>query len=58
MAEGLNQLDQAMRDQQDLRDETFKQGQQGQQQSQHGKSEDQDGERLPSGAGSGSVARA
>ena len=31
MAEGLNQLDQAMRDQQDLRDETFKKGQQGQQ---------------------------
>lgn len=29
-AEGLNQLDQAMRDQQDLRDETFKQGRQGQ----------------------------
>ena len=30
MAEGLNQLDQAMRDQQDLRDETFKKGQQDQ----------------------------
>ncbi len=30
MAQGLNQLDQAMRDQQDLRDETYKQGQQGQ----------------------------
>ena len=34
MAEGLNQLDQAMRDQQDLRDETYKKGQQGQQQGQ------------------------
>ena len=32
MAEGLNQLDQAMRDQQDLRDQTYKKGQQGQQQ--------------------------
>ena len=33
MAEGLNQLDQMMRDQQDLRDETFKKGQGRQQQS-------------------------
>ena len=31
MAQGLNQLDQAMRDQQDLRDETYRQGQQGSQ---------------------------
>ncbi len=56
MAEGLNQLDQAMRDQQDLRDETFKkqqgqdqqgqdqqgQGQQGQ--DQQGQGEDQQGQ--------------
>ena len=34
MAEGLNQLDQMMRDQQDLRDETFKKGQGREQQSQ------------------------
>ncbi len=33
MAEGLNQLDQMMRDQQDLRDETFKKGQGREQQS-------------------------
>ena len=45
MAEGLNQLDQMMRDQQDLRDETFKQGQdpQGQQPGQQqGRQEQQD----------------
>lgn len=60
MAEGLNQLDQAMRDQQDLRDETFKNGQQdqggqqGQQQGQQG--EDQDGDQQgqqPGGQGAG-----
>ena len=44
MAEGLNQLDQAMRDQQDLRDETFKKDQQGQgQQSQDPRGQDQQG---------------
>ncbi len=42
MAEGLNQLDQAMRDQQDLRDETFKKDQQGRGQDQPG--QDQPGQ--------------
>ena len=42
MAEGLNQLDQALRDQQDLRDETFKKDQQGQSQDQQG--QDQQGQ--------------
>lgn len=41
MAEGMNQLDQAMRDQQDLRDETYRQGQQGQQPGQPGQQEGQ-----------------
>lgn len=41
MAEGMNQLDQAMRDQQDLRDETYKQGQQGQPQGQQEGQENQ-----------------
>ena len=45
MAEGLNQLDQAMRDQQDLRDETFKKDQQGQdQQGQDQQGQDQQGQ--------------
>jgi uncharacterized protein (TIGR02302 family) len=55
MAEGMNQLDQAMRDQQDLRDETFKQGQQGQQgqqgNQQQGKSDDDDDQTSPGGMG-------
>lgn len=46
MAEGLNQLDQAMRDQQDLRDETFKQGQRGQGQRQ-GERGDENGDEMP-----------
>ncbi len=45
MAEGLNQLDQAMRDQQDLRDQTYKKGQQGQQQ---GQQQDED-QQMPGG---------
>ena len=54
MAEGLNQLDQAMRDQQDLRDDTFKQGQQGQQSEQQGQrsreqGQDDDGAQMPGG---------
>ena len=60
MAEGLNQLDQAMRDQQDLRDETFKKGQQDldgqgqQQQGQSGQEGDQQGQPPGSqGAGRG-----
>ncbi len=58
MAEGLNQLDQAMRDQQDLRDETFKKGQQeqdGQQgQRQQGQSgEDDPQDQQPGGQGGG-----
>ncbi|MBE7219621.1 MAG: TIGR02302 family protein, partial [Caulobacteraceae bacterium] len=51
MAEGLNQLDQAMRDQQDLRDQTFKQGQQDQQGQQGQKGQqpgDEDGQ-MPAG---------
>ena len=48
MAEGLNQLDQAMRDQQDLRDETFKQGQQqGQRSREQGQNDD--GSQMPGG---------
>jgi uncharacterized protein (TIGR02302 family) len=46
MAEGLNQLDQAMRDQQELRDQTYKKGQQGQQQGQQQQDEDQ---QMPGG---------
>ena len=53
MAQGLNQLDQAMRDQQDLRDETFKQGQQGQQQQPRGQNGEDEGERMPGGADPG-----
>ncbi len=49
MAEGLNQLDQAMRDQQDLRDETFKQGQQGQQNQRNRDQGQEDGPRMPGG---------
>ena len=64
MAEGLNQLDQAMRDQQDLRDETFKKDQQGQsldqqgqdQQGQGQQGQDDDGEQggqMPGSPGMG-----
>ncbi len=62
MAEGLNQLDQAMRDQQDLRDETFKKDQQGQDQQGQGEQgqgeqgQGGDGERdgrMPAGRGMG-----
>ena len=51
MAEGLNQLDQMMRDQQDLRDETFKKGQGGEQQSQREGGEE--GEQQPGMEGPG-----
>ena len=45
MAEGLNQLDQMMRDQQDLRDETFKKGQGREQQSE--REGEEEGDRQP-----------
>ncbi len=51
MAEGLNQLDQMMRDQQDLRDETFKKGQNREQQSQ--REGDEEGEQQPGTEGPG-----
>lgn len=50
MAEGLNQLDQMMRDQQELRDETFKKGQGREQQSNQDGGED--GEPQPGVGGS------
>lgn len=48
MAEGLNQLDQMMRDQQELRDQTYKKGQQGQGQPQQQSDADQQGGESPS----------
>ncbi len=44
MTEGLNQLDQAMRDQQDLRDETFKKEQQGEQGPPQGRGDNGEGQ--------------